>query len=82
MLKAYAFDLVGNIIHTKTPLYVLVKQSDGSRKEEAVPNGEFDKKLQDKENVKRQTPELCFRECRGTGKLIQQVFDAIEDKTY
>jgi hypothetical protein len=82
MLKSYAFDLVGNIVHTKTPLYVLVRQADDTLKEEAVPNAEFDKRLQDKENVRRQNPELCFRECRGTGKLIKQVFDAIEDETY
>lgn len=56
MLKSYAFDLEGNILCTKIPIYVMVKQPDNTRKEEAVPNAEFDKKLQDKENVRRQNP--------------------------
>lgn len=52
MLKSYVFDLDQNIVHTKTPIYLLVQQPDGSRKEEAVPNGDFEKKLADKEHVK------------------------------
>lgn len=52
MLKSYVFDLDQNILHTKTPIYLLVKQPDGSRKEEAVPNADFEKRLEDKENVR------------------------------
>lgn len=52
MLKSYVFDLDQNILNTKTPIYLLIKQADGSRKEEAIPNAEFETKLQDKEHVK------------------------------
>lgn len=83
MLKSYVFDLDQNIVHTKNPIYLLVKQPDGSRKEEAVPNADFEKKLQDKENVKYHDDiEHSMRECRGAGKLIKHVFDAIDEKAF
>ena len=52
MLKSYVFDLDQNILHTKTPIYLLIKQPGGSRQEEPVPNTEYEKRLQDKENAK------------------------------
>lgn len=83
MLKSYVFDLDQNILHTKTPIYLLVKQPDGSRKEEAVPNADFEKKLQDKENFKyHDNIEHSFKQFRGNGKLINDVFDAISDKAF
>ena len=83
MLKSYVFDLDQNILHTKTPIHLLVKQPDGTWKEEAVPNAEFEKKLQDKENVRYHDDiEHSFRQFRGSGKLIKDVFEAIENKAF
>ncbi len=83
MLKSYVFDLDQNIVNTKTPIYLLIKQPDGSRKEEAVPNSDFEKKLTDKENVKlHDNPDHSFRQFRGSGKLIKDVFDALSDKAF
>lgn len=83
MLKSYVFDLDQNILHTKTPIHLLVKQPDGSRKEEAVPNAEFEQKLQDKDHYRfHDNIEHSMREFRGTGKLIRDVSDAIADKAF
>lgn len=83
MLKSYVFDLDQNILHTKTPIYLLAKQLDGSRKEEAIPNAEFEKKLEDKEHYKfHDDIEHSMREFRGTGKLIRDIKEAIHDKAF
>lgn len=83
MLKSYVFDLDQNIVHTKTPIYLLIKQHDGTRKEEAVPNAEFETRLQDKENVKfHDDVEHSLRDFKGYDKLIEDVFAAIDDKAY
>ncbi len=52
MLKSYVFDLDQNILHTKTPIHFLVKQADGSWKEEAIPNVDFEKRLADPDHYK------------------------------
>jgi len=83
MLKAYVFDLDQNIVNTKTPIYLLVKQPDGSRQEEAVPNADFEKRLQDKEQVKFHDDfNQSMRDFRWPGKLIKDVFDAIDSKAF
>lgn len=83
MLKSYAFDLDQNIFYTKTPIHLLVKQPNGSRKEEPVPNADFEKKLQDKENVKLHDDiEVSMRDFRWYGKLIQDVFDVVYDEKW
>jgi len=83
MLKSYVFDLDQNILNTKTPIHLLVHQADGSRKEEAIPNADFETRLQDKEHVKyHENSEISFREFRGYGKLIKDVFEAIDNEDY
>ncbi len=83
MLKSYVFDLDQNIVHTKTPIYLLVQQPDGRRKEEAVPNADFEKKLADKEHVKfHDDINNSMRNFRWSGKLVNDVFDAISNKAY
>ncbi len=83
MLKSYVFDLDQNIVHTKTPIFFLVKQADGSRKEEKVPNAEFEKKLADPEHFRlHENPDVSLREMRWSGKIIKDVFDAISEKAY
>ncbi len=83
MLKSYVFDLDQNIVHTKTPIYLLVKQQDGSWQEEAVPNAVFEQRLQDKDNVKfHDNPDISLREFRGYDKLISDVFEAIDEKAF
>jgi hypothetical protein len=65
MLKSYVFDLDQNIINTTTPIYLLVKQADGTWQEEAIPNAEFETRLQDKEQVKfHDNPEHSLRDFR------------------
>jgi len=65
MLKSYVFDLDQNIVHTKTPIYMLIKQANGEWKEEAIPNADFEKKSEDKEHVKyHDNIEASFRQFR------------------
>ncbi len=83
MLKSYVFDLDQNIVHTKTPVYLLVKQPDASRQEEAVPNADFDIRMQDTEHVRLHDDfDYSMREFRWYGKLIKDVFEAIDDKRF
>ena len=81
--KSYVFDLDQNILHTKTPIYLLIKQPDGTRKEEPVPNSEFETRLQDKEHVKfHKDVNHSLRDFMWYDKLIEDVFAAITDKAY
>ena len=76
--KSSVLDLDQNIVHTKTPIYLLVRQPNGTREEEAVPNAEFETRLQDKENVKfHDDPEYSLRDFHGYDKLIADVFEAL-----
>jgi len=80
MLKSYVFDLDQNILYTKTPIYLLIKQPGGSRQEEPIPNAEYEKRLQDKENAKfHEDIEYSCREFRWYGKLIRDVFEVIDN---
>ena len=81
--KSYVFDLDQNILHTKTAIYLLVKQPDTTRKEEAIPNAEFETRLQDKENVKlHEDVEYSLRDFHGYDILIADAFDAIYHNAY
>ena len=83
MLKWYVSDLDQNLLYTKTPIYLLIKQPDGSRKEEAVPNADFDKRIEDKENVRfHKNTDHSLREFRWSDKLIKYAFEAIESEAY
>ena len=76
--KSSVLDLDQNIVHTKTPIYLLIRQPDGTREEEAVPNAEFETRLQDKDNVKfHDDPEYSLRDFHGYDKLIADVFEAL-----
>lgn len=83
ILKSYVFDLDQNLLHTKTPIYLLIKQPDGSRVEEAIPNSEFETRLQDTTNVKFHDDIQCsLRDFHWYDKLLTDTFDAIYDKAY